>query len=153
MKKRETTVFSCGKQVEHTRQSIDEVIIDHNGETIQTTDKMIEDVLQSSFYALVSYKDQVGHMDHDGEDVATDIYFVLESLLSHAQDKMNKIIDAIERHLGGRVYFLEPMPGQLTIKNMKAIGDIAGIMVRKIDDEAHNDVETETEFPDLITEA
>jgi hypothetical protein len=45
------------------------------------------------------------------------------------------------------------MPGQLTIKNMKAIGDIAGIMVRKIDDEAHNDVETETEFPDLITEA
>ncbi|MCF8112475.1 MAG: hypothetical protein K9K21_01340 [Desulfotignum sp.] len=145
MKKRETTVFSCGNQVEHAVKSIDEVVIDHNSESIQTTDKMIEDVLQSVFYALVSYKDQVGHMDQNGEEAATDIYFVLDSLLSHAQDRMNKIINAIERHLGGRVFFLEPMPGQLTIKNMKAIGDIAGIMVRKRDNEAHNNVEMEKE--------
>lgn len=145
MKNRETIVFSCGKQVEHTVKNIDEVAIDHNGENIQTTDKMIEDVLQSVFFALISYKEQVGQLD--GEDVTTDIYFVLDSLLSHAQDRMNKIIDAIERHLGGRVFFLEPMPGETNISNMKLIGDIAGIMVRKRGNKAHNDVETEQEVP------
>jgi hypothetical protein len=145
MKKRETIVFNCGQQVGHTVKSVDEVVIDCNGENIHTTDKMIEDVLQSVFYALISYKDQVGQLD--GEDVTTDIYFVLDSLLSHAQDRMNKIIDAIERHLGGRVFFLEPMPGQINISNMDAIRDIAGIMVRKRGYKAHNDVETEQEVP------
>jgi len=139
--KKATTVFSCGKQVGHTRKSIDEVIIDHNGENIQTNDRMIEDVLQSVFYALASYNTQVGQMDE--EDMTADISYVLDSLLSHAQDNLNKIIDAIERHLGGRVFFLEPMPGQINVNNMEAIGDIAGIMVRKRDNEPHNDVETE----------
>jgi len=133
MNKDQTTVFSQGHQVKHSRINYREVAIHHNGKDVETTDLMAYDVLSGVFYALTSYKDQISQLEAEGD--STDIYFVLDALLSDAQDKMEKIIDAIERHLGGRVFFLEDNHRR---------DDYAGIMVRKLDDdETHNRVETE----------
>jgi 5-enolpyruvylshikimate-3-phosphate synthase len=144
MKNRETTVFSCGKQVDHAQPSSDQVTINCNGKNIETTDLMVDDVLSGVLYALNSYKDQLSHVEVEG-DANIDTYFVMDALLSHAGDKVKKIIRTLEQHLGGRVYFLETLPGQFTMHDKEKPGDIAGIMVKKINDLAHNDVDMEQE--------
>ena len=134
MNKEQTTVFSQGHQVKHTRINYRELALHHNGKDVETTDLMIDDVLKGVFYALTSYNDQIARVEAEGEN--TNTYFILDALLSDAQCKMEMIIDAIERHLGGRVYFLEDNHRD----------DYAGIMVRKLDDdETHNSVEKEQE--------
>ncbi|MCF8076385.1 MAG: hypothetical protein K9K87_09510 [Desulfotignum sp.] len=82
---------------------------------------------------------------HVEEDANFDTGLVLEALLAHAKTKMQKLIDAFDEHLGGRVFFLEILPRQTTMYDQKTTGDIAGILVEKVDNEGQDTMETEKE--------
>jgi hypothetical protein len=58
---------------------------------------------------------------------------------------MEKLIDAVEEHLDGRVYFLEILPRQTIMYDQKTTGDIVGILVKKFDNEIKDTRETEQE--------